>query len=121
MLDKIIVSNLRIHGYHGVKDAEKALGQKFYIDLICGIDRSGNDADTMEATVCYGELCSLVQSISQTQTFNLIESLGERVIAAILEAYDLVQEVEITIRKPNAPIAHHVDHVAVSIKRARHA
>ena len=31
-MDKIILSNLGFYGYHGVLEAEKILGQKFFID-----------------------------------------------------------------------------------------
>ena len=121
MLDKVTISNLQIHGYHGVKDAEKALGQKFYIDLTCSVDRSNTAADTMANTVCYGELCQLVENVSSAETFNLIESLAERIAISVFNAHHLVKQVEITIRKPNAPISHHVDHVGVSIVRHRNA
>lgn len=119
MHDQIIVSNLCIHGYHGVKEAEKSLGQKFYIDLACGIDRTGRGEDQMTTTVCYGELCDLVERVSSGQTFNLIESLAESLATSIFASFSMVQTVDLTIRKPNAPIRHNVDFVAVAIVRNR--
>lgn len=119
MTQKIIVSNLRIHGYHGVKDAEKSLGQKFHIDLVCDVDRSTDRRDDMDTTVCYGELCTLVEEVSSSETFNLIETLAERLAATIFERFNIVQRVELTIRKPSAPILHNVDYVAVSLVRTR--
>ena len=32
-MDKIILKGIRFHGYHGVAEAERQLGQKYEIDL----------------------------------------------------------------------------------------
>ena len=119
MIDRIFVSNLRIHGFHGVKDAEKSLGQKFHIDIACDVERNGERNDTMTSTVCYGELCQLAEEVSSAQSFNLVETLAERIATAIFDTFATVKSVELTIRKPNAPVSHVVDHVGVSIKRLR--
>ena len=37
-MDKIILSNLGFYGYHGVLEAEKVLGQKFFIDMELFLD-----------------------------------------------------------------------------------
>lgn len=120
MIDRIFVKDLRIHGFHGVKDAEKSLGQKFHIDIICEVERNGERADAMSSTVCYGALCQLAEDISSAQTFNLIETLAERIATAIFERFAAVVQTQLTIRKPNAPVSHIVDHVGVSITRSRH-
>jgi hypothetical protein len=45
------VTNLRIHGYHGVAKAEKSLGRKFYMDIDCHVARAAAADDTMDSTV----------------------------------------------------------------------
>lgn len=117
--DRIFISNLRIHGYHGVKEAEKSLGQKFHVDIAYTISRQKDGPDQMNETVCYGAVCDLASKVSQSETFNLIETLADRIAAAILGEFDLVQSVEIEIRKPSAPVSHIIDHVGVSVKRTR--
>jgi len=102
-----------------VKEAEKSLGQKFYLDIVCGIERDAAAPDKMSTTVCYDEICNLITEISSAQTFNLIESFAERIIAAIFESFDIVSSVDLTIEKPNAPIHHKVDYVGVSVFRER--
>ena len=37
-MDKIILSNLGFYAYHGVLEAEKVLGQKFFIDAELFLD-----------------------------------------------------------------------------------
>ncbi len=120
MTDRVFVSNLCIHGYHGVIDAEKSLGQKFFVDIDCEIERPDPDLDKMSETVCYGALCDLAENISGEGTFNLIEVLADRIAHAVLETYPIVRSVRIQIRKPSAPIRHVVDHVGVeTVKRRR--
>ncbi|MEM9938597.1 MAG: dihydroneopterin aldolase [Pseudomonadota bacterium] len=117
--DRISISNLRIHGYHGVKEAEKSLGQKFHVDIAYTIKRQPSGPDRMNETVCYGAVCDLAARVSQSETFNLIETLADRIAAAVLSEFDLVQSIEIEIRKPSAPVSHIIDHVAVAITRSR--
>jgi dihydroneopterin aldolase len=48
----------------------------------------------------------------------LIETLAERLAAACLSEPS-VQEVEITVHKPHAPLSHPFDDVTVTIRRVR--
>jgi len=48
----------------------------------------------------------------------LIETLAQRLMAVCL-AEPAVEEAEITVHKPHAPIGHPFDDVAVTIRRAR--
>jgi dihydroneopterin aldolase len=48
----------------------------------------------------------------------LIETLAQRLAAACLSD-PLVQEVEITVHKPHAPLSHPFDDVTVAIRRVR--
>ena len=50
---------------------------------------------------------------------NRRKTFAERIADAILQKWDIVEEVTVTVRKPSAPIRHLVDHVGVSITRAR--
>ncbi len=120
MKTEIIVRNLRIHGYHGLKEAEKALGQIFEVDITCDMHTDKAPRDVMEDTVCYGEICDLVASVSETEVFNLIETLAERIASAIFANFPPIRKVRIEIRKPRAPIRHIVNHVGIAIERERH-
>lgn len=120
MSDRVFVTNLCIHGYHGVAKAEKSLGQRFYVDMDCHLARSGSAGDTMESTVCYSALCDLAERLSAKTTFNLIESFAHQLATEILSQFMLVQSVRVQIRKPSAPIRHPVDFVGVEVERSRH-
>ncbi len=47
--DRIILSDLGFFGYHGVMPEEAVLGQRFFVDLVCGIDlREAGRTDDLE-------------------------------------------------------------------------
>jgi 7,8-dihydroneopterin aldolase/epimerase/oxygenase len=119
MTDRIFVSNLSLHGHHGVMDAEKALGQKFKVDIDCKVARPTGAGDKLSDTVNYAELCDLAAHISAKDVFNLIETLAHDLAIAILKQFPMVREVTVTVRKPSAPIRHAFDHVGVSVTRGR--
>ena len=119
MTDRVFVSNLCLHGFHGVHSAEKSLGQKFYIDMDCEMSPQAARNDTMTEAVDYGALCDLAERLSGETVFNLIETFAERIALAVLKEQPLVQRITVTVRKPSAPIRHFVDHVGVVITRSR--
>ena len=120
MSDRVFVTNLCIHGYHGVAKAEKSLGQRFYVDIDCRLTRSEPSNDTMASTVCYAALCDLAERLSAETTFNLIESFADQLATEVLLQFTLVQCVRVRIRKPSAPIRYSVDSVGVEVERRRH-
>lgn len=119
MKERVFVSNLCVFGRHGVGRAEKSLGQKFYVDIDCTVERPAPRLDRMDDTVCYAELCDMAEKLSHERTFNLIETFAGELAQQILAAYGRVSSVRVTIRKPSAPIRHPVDHVGVAVELSR--
>jgi dihydroneopterin aldolase len=119
-MDKVFVTNLCIHGYHGVFVEEQRLGQKFFLDIQCDVDtRACTHEDNYNDAVCYGELCKIAQRISDSGPFKLIESLGDRIARDIISRYRGVSRVSVSIRKPAAPIPALLDFAGVEIVRTR--
>ena len=55
--DKLILRGLLFHGYHGVKQEEKNLGQKFLIDVDAWMDlRTPGQSDNMDDTISYTDI-----------------------------------------------------------------
>lgn len=118
-LDRISVSGLRVFAYHGVHDEERRDGQEFIIDAVLGLDtRAAAIGDELGLTVDYGELADRLVALASGPPVRLIETLAERLAGACLSDPP-VQEVEITVHKPHAPLSHPFDDVAVTIRRVR--
>jgi dihydroneopterin aldolase len=118
-LDRIALRGLRVFARHGVHEAERRDGQEFLIDAVLWLDtRPAAAGDDLGKTVDYGALAGRLAEAAVDPPVQLIETLAQRLMAACL-AEPAVEEAEITVHKPHAPIAHPFDDVAVTIRRAR--
>jgi dihydroneopterin aldolase len=117
--DRIELRGLRARGRHGVLPAERELGQEFVVDVVLGLDVSPAAADDdLSRTVDYGTLADQLVGVVRGDPVDLLETLAER-LAGVCLADPKVEEVEVTVHKPSAPIAHPFTDVAVSIHRTR--
>lgn len=118
MADRIFVSNLCLYVHHGVMPEENTLGLRLYLDIDCEVDLSAClEHDDYHKAVCYGSLCEIAKTVSDSARFNLLESLGDRIAREILSRYHNVKRATVTIRKPSAPIPMALDHAGVEITR----
>ena len=117
--DRITLTGVRVRAHHGVYDFERDQGQEFVIDVSVAVDLSAAaSGDDLGATVHYGELARAVVTAVERDPVDLIETVAERV-AAVALAYPAVDEVEVTVHKPEAPISVPFTDVAVTIVRGR--
>jgi dihydroneopterin aldolase len=117
--DRIELLGLRALGHHGVLDRERRDGQEFIVDVVLAVDtRPAAASDDLADTVDYGAVASDVTTIIEGEPVNLIETLANRIAAAILQR-PLVRAVEVRVHKPHAPIAVAFDDVIVTVVRTR--
>lgn len=119
MTDRISLIGLEVFAHHGVFDFEREQGQRFVIDVIVELDlRPAAQSGDLGNTVHYGDLAERVVEAVANEPVDLIETVAERVAALALE-WPSVTAVEVTVHKPEAPIAATFADVAVSIRRDR--
>ncbi len=120
MLDRISIKGLQLFAYHGVNPEEKRDGQHFYMDITMGADlgKACRD-DDLSSTVNYAAVRKTVQRVFTEKSYDLIERAAQVCADAVLNEYPLVQWVEITLKKPEAPMSAVFDYVAVTIRRER--
>ena len=117
--DRITLTGVRVRAHHGVFDVEREQGQEFVIDVSVAVDLSAAaSGDDLGRTVHYGELAEAVVAAVERDPVDLIETVAERV-AAVALAHPAVEEVEVTVHKPEAPIRVPFADVAVTIVRGR--
>jgi dihydroneopterin aldolase len=68
--------------------------------------------------VDYGLLAARVVGIVEGEPVNLIETLAQRIADGCL-AEPLVEQVEVTVHKPDAPIRVSFEDVTVTVTRSR--
>jgi len=117
--DRITLTGVRVRAHHGVLEFERVEGQEFVIDVSVAVDLApAASGDDLGRTVHYGELAEAVVAAVERDPVDLIETVAERV-ADVALAYRAVEEVEVTVHKPEAPISVPFADVAVTIVRSR--
>ena len=120
MQDCISVKHLKVYAYHGVLPEENRKGQYFYLDIrIYGDFMLACYSDDVAHTVNYDEVCNCAYKAMTQNTYDLIECAAQVVCDSILREFDKVSEVEVTLKKPHAPVKCEIEYAAVTIRRGR--
>lgn len=118
--DFIKIQDIVVFANHGVLNEEKTMGQKFIITLELYADMSkAAETDDIDNAVNYAEVCSFVTEFTKTNRCRLIEAAAENIANALLIAYPMLRRVDITLKKPWAPIGLPLDSVSVKLSRER--
>ncbi|SHK07180.1 dihydroneopterin aldolase [Tepidibacter formicigenes] len=119
-MDKIILNNLGFYGYHGVFKEENVLGQKFFIDIELYLDlKKAGQTDDVNESVSYAQVYDLVKNICENEKYNLLEALCENISKQIFNEFNLVKEIMVRVKKPEAPVNGMFDYFGVEIRRKR--
>lgn len=116
MTDRIAVRGITATGFHGVFDAERRDGQPFVADVVIDLDVS-DARDDITRTVDYGALAQTVADEIEGEPVDLLETLAERIATRCLD-HPLIDQVEVTLHKPAAPMPVPVTDVAVTVRRS---
>ena len=120
MNGRIQIRNMAFHGHHGCYPSERRQGQPFFVDLVLFTDISrAAQSDRLADTVDYAAAHEICRGIVEGRRARLLETLCGRIIAAALRKFPRATRVEVTIRKPAAPIAGLLDYVAVEASKDR--
>lgn len=118
-LGVIRLTGLEVFAFHGVLASEKEHGQRFLVDLEIALDlSSAGVSDRIEDTIDYGALAQAVHDRVATERWDLLERVANRVAELVMEI-PKVDQVVVTIHKPEAPIPLDFDDVAVTVSRQR--
>ena len=121
MSDEVTVTGIQGKGRHGVFDFEKHDPQTFVVDLVMRVDvAKAAESDRLSDTADYGLVVADVMEIIQGPSVNLIETLAEKIAAAVLRDR-VIESVKVTVHKPEAPIPTPFGDVKVTIERGGHA
>lgn len=115
--DCITLTGLEATGYHGVLASERATGQLFVVDLVVWLPLN-TDADDLSLTVNYAELAEDVVRIITGPPVDLIETLAGRIADHVL-SYPSVDQVTVTVHKPQASISVRFADVSVTVNKRR--
>lgn len=120
MSDRVFLQGIELFAHHGLYPEEAKLGQRFVVDVDWWLDiGEAAEHDDYEETVGYDKVFALVHDVSSGRRFHILEAFAEAIAAAILARFARVDQVRVTVHKPNAPIPGIFRDVGVEITRRR--
>ena len=112
---RLILSGLTGFGYHGNNPAERKLGQTFTVDLEIALDTQRSaTTDRIDDTLSYPIVEKIARKILEGEPANLLETVAERIAAAILKQPRVV---EVKVRVSKRPPLPNLTTFAVEITR----
>lgn len=119
-MDKILIKGLKLFAYHGVNPEEKENGQDFIFDIELYVNMNkACHSDNVEDTVSYAKVVKTVRRVFTAQKYDLLERCAEITAQAILDEYSEVLRVDLTLKKPQAPVKAEFEYMGVNIVRSR--
>ena len=116
---RILLDGIRFRARHGVSRAERDLPQDFVVHLrvelpVTSLPRTDSRARVFD----YDQLATMVVESGTTASYKLLETLGERIIARILQDTPAVS-VTVQVKKFGPPTTASVDAVAIELTGRR--
>ena len=100
----VFLKEARFHAYHGVLPQEKEVGQDFLVSIRCALDMSSAmKHDMLEVALDYGVLYQLVKAEMDIPS-QLVENVAGRIGRSVLEHFQQVTAIDISITKLNPPL-----------------
>ena len=117
--DRVTLTGVRGTGFHGVFEHERRDGQEFVVDVELAVDLGpAGRSDDLADTVNYGEVGAAALARIEGEPYDLVERLAE-VVAEDALAHPEVDEVTVTVHKPQAPVGVPFSDVTVRVVRRR--
>lgn len=117
--DLVEIRGLKLRGRHGVTEEERDVAQPFVINLAARLDsRPAAMLDDLGSTLDYEEAVRIISKIVTGESYQLIETLADRIARAIL-VNPRVLDVWVRVAKTHAPLPEEVEEVAIEVSRSR--
>jgi dihydroneopterin aldolase len=116
----IRLNSIGIFAHHGAYDEEIRNGNHFEIDLEVEIpDTLGASTDELGDALDYTKLYNAVVVVSESRRYNLLEAFTAGICAKILDAFPVVINVGVKVRKIDPPMGGSVKNVEVELRMKR--
>ena len=116
----LFIDNLEVFANHGLFEEENKLGQKFIFDIECELNyKKAMFSDEMTDSISYADIAEVVVKTTTTNTFNLLERLAGEILKNIFTEFSQIENINLKINKPGAPIKYHFEKCGVEVNVSR--
>lgn len=113
-LTKLSINKAIFYAYHGVNKAEKELGGRYEVDVDLYYDATPAIlADNVNYAINYEEVLYDISEIIQSEDYDLVETVTNEILNALMDKYDILQKITVRLRKLHVPIHRYIDHIEV--------
>jgi len=112
---KISLEDIRFQGAHGVYPEEQVLGNVFAVDAAVMIPDPGT-VTALSQTVDYEKVYEILREVMGSPGA-MLETLADRSVERIREAFPRARKIEVCIAKLNPPLGGEVGRSVVSLSR----
>ena len=117
--DKIVVKGLHVSVRVGVKKEEQEVRRNCEIDLQIVYDlTNAAKSDELDKTVNYSKVIDLIQEVSKTAQYKLLEAFAYRLFDEIFR-HTAAKRISLRVKKMNPPIEGRFEYVGVELTRNR--
>jgi len=119
-MERIYITGLELHAFHGVNRDERVYGQSFLLDLVLEADLTlACRSDDLNDTVNYARVIKTAAAAFTRTACMLIERAAEVTAQAVLGEFPAVEAVTVRVHKPDAPVKLTVEDIMIEICRRR--
>ena len=112
--------HMAFYGYHGALAEEKALGQRFLVDITLTLDvAEAARTDALSSTTDYRQVYTICRDAVEKGHVKLIETLASSILDRILASCPRVLQADIFLRKPSVALGGPIDFVGLELSRFR--
>ena len=117
-MDKLIIRDMRLYGYHGVYEEETIEGQPFLVQAELWVDKRTSRSENLSTTVNYAECYDLIRGIFK-EPYKLLENLSLAIIEGLFAYDERIKKVSIRIEKLRPPVPGDLASLGVELCRER--
>lgn len=99
----VSLEGMKFFAHHGVYDFEKEKGNTFWVDVFMTKEYDSEEENTLDNTIDYEKVYVLIQDIMQ-QTEPLLETVAQKIIKSVADAFPILESMRIKIKKNKPPI-----------------
>lgn len=117
--DAITLSGIRVRPRVGTTAEERSAPQECPVDLtFWGDFEAAAITDSLERSIDYTAVLSLVEKTANEREYNLVETLAYGIARNVLQHFP-VERVRVRLRKRPAVMIGAVDHVEIEVEESR--
>lgn len=117
-VETIMLSGLRLQCLCGALPEEQDRRQPYEFDIEMTADVAATDSDVLADTIDYGQVLDRIETVTESEAFQLFERMAARVATAVLED-ERIRSVTVELRKLRPPVAQDLASSGIRLTRSQ--